>query len=52
MTLQASLLVRHAPDFVSDAFIASRLQGDWGSAFGTLGRSTAFTDIIARAAQA
>jgi putative acyl-CoA dehydrogenase len=50
MTLQASLLVRYAPDVVADAYIASRLQGDWGSAFGTLGRTTAFTDIIERAA--
>ncbi|GLW96660.1 acyl-CoA dehydrogenase [Microtetraspora sp. NBRC 16547] len=34
--LQASLLVRHAPAAVSDAFCASRLGGDWGHAFGTL----------------
>ncbi len=50
MTLQASLLVRHAPAAVSDAFIASRVQGDWGSAFGTLPRGTAFAEIIDRAA--
>jgi putative acyl-CoA dehydrogenase len=50
MTLQASLLVRHAPDFVADAYIASRLEGDWGSAFGTLGRRTAFSKIVERAA--
>jgi len=50
MTLQASLLVRHAPSAVSDAYVASRLQGDWGSAFGTLPRDTAFAEIIERAA--
>src|SRR5207245_1868471 len=30
LTLQAALLVRHAPPAVSDAFCASRLGGDWG----------------------
>ncbi|NNM45144.1 DNA alkylation response protein [Knoellia sp. DB2414S] len=35
-TLQASLLVRHAPDAVAEAFIASRLGGDHGATFGTL----------------
>ncbi|MFC0863524.1 isovaleryl-CoA dehydrogenase [Sphaerimonospora cavernae] len=36
LVLQASLLVRHAPAAVADAFCASRLAGDWGRAFGTL----------------
>ncbi|MET9133658.1 acyl-CoA dehydrogenase family protein [Streptomyces antibioticus] len=36
LTLQASLLVRHAPPAVADAFCATRLSGDWGHAFGTL----------------
>ncbi|MFS3127712.1 acyl-CoA dehydrogenase family protein [Nocardioides sp. Bht2] len=36
LALQASLLVRHAPTPVADAFCASRLGGDWGHAFGTL----------------
>src|SRR5699024_9899711 len=36
MVLQGSLLVRHSPAAVSDAFCASRLGGDWGVAFGTL----------------
>ncbi len=36
LTLQASLLVRHAPAAVADAFCATRLGGDWGHAFGTL----------------
>jgi len=37
LTLQASLLVRHAPAAVSDAFCASRLGGEWGHSFGSLG---------------
>lgn len=36
LVLQGALLVRHAPDEVSDAFCASRLGGDWGHAYGTL----------------
>ncbi len=34
--LQASLLLRHAPAAVADAFCASRLAGDGGQSFGTL----------------
>ena len=34
--LQASLLVRHSPADVADAFVASRLANDWGGVFGTL----------------
>lgn len=36
LVLQGSLLVRHAPSAVADAFVASRLGGDWGRCFGTL----------------
>ncbi|WP_055724208.1 acyl-CoA dehydrogenase family protein, partial [Streptomyces niveiscabiei] len=36
LTLQASLLVRHAPAAVADAFCASRFDGDRGHSFGTL----------------
>jgi putative acyl-CoA dehydrogenase len=36
LALQASLLVRFSPPAVADAFCASRLDGDWGRAFGTL----------------
>ncbi|MEU9920071.1 DNA alkylation response protein [Streptomyces griseoluteus] len=36
LALQASLLVRHAPSAVADAFCATRLGGDWGHSFGTL----------------
>ena len=36
LALQASLLVRYGDEAVADAFCASRLEGDWGNAFGTL----------------
>ncbi|MFT3665866.1 isovaleryl-CoA dehydrogenase [Piscinibacter sp.] len=49
LAVQASLLRRHAPDFVFDAFCASRLAGDWGQVFGTLPRTVAFDAITARA---
>ena len=49
LAVQGALLRRHAPDFVFDAFCASRLAGDWGYAFGTLPPNTDFDSIIARA---
>ncbi|MER5217068.1 acyl-CoA dehydrogenase family protein [Streptomyces sp. NPDC002838] len=49
LTLQASLLVRHAPPAVADAFCASRLGGDWGHAFGTLPDGAGLDAILARA---
>ena len=39
IALQASLLIRFSPAAVSDAFCASRLDGDSGRAFGTLPRT-------------
>jgi putative acyl-CoA dehydrogenase len=36
--LQASLLVRHAPPALADAYVASRVAGDWTGAYGTLPR--------------
>jgi len=36
LALQGSLLVRHSPGAVADAFCATRLLGDGGYAFGTL----------------
>ena len=47
--LQGCLLVQHAPDYVADAFCASRIGQDWGYAFGTLGSGLAIKDIIERA---
>jgi putative acyl-CoA dehydrogenase len=48
VALQASLLVRHAPAAVSDAFCASRLDGA-GRAYGTLPPGTDADAIVARA---
>jgi putative acyl-CoA dehydrogenase len=36
LALQASLLIRHSSPAVADAFCATRLDGNWGQAFGTL----------------
>ncbi|MFG3147972.1 acyl-CoA dehydrogenase family protein [Streptomyces sp. NPDC048243] len=46
--LQGSLLVRYAPPEVADAFCASRLGGDWGSAFGTLPHSLDLATVVER----
>lgn len=50
LALQSSQLLQHAPDFVADAFCATRLGGDWGGEYGTLPSDTAFDQIIDRAA--
>jgi putative acyl-CoA dehydrogenase len=49
LVLQGSLLVRHAPACVADAFCATRLAGDWGHAFGTLPAGLDAASIVARA---
>ncbi|MDM0013251.1 isovaleryl-CoA dehydrogenase [Variovorax sp. J22P168] len=49
LAVQAALLVQTAPPAVAGAFCASRLGGDWGHAFGTLGSGVDFDSIIARA---
>jgi putative acyl-CoA dehydrogenase len=48
LALQGSLLVRHAPAAVADAFCASRLAGDHGGAFGTLPAGLDTAAIVAR----
>lgn len=47
--LQASLLVRHAPDPVADAFVASRVLGDHAGVFGTLPTGLDTAAIVRRA---
>jgi putative acyl-CoA dehydrogenase len=49
LTLQGSLLARHAPPYVSDAFCASRLGRDWGSVPGTLPSGLDTAAIVDRA---
>ncbi|GHD32239.1 acyl-CoA dehydrogenase family protein [Streptomyces galbus] len=49
LTLQASLLVRHAPAAVADVFCATRLGGDWGHSFGTLPDGADVDAVLERA---
>ena len=48
VVLQGSLLSRHGDPAVAEAFIASRLGGDWGHSFGTLAAGTSFASIVER----
>ena len=47
--LQASLMLRYSTPAMADAFCATRLDGDWGQAFGTLPAELDTHAIIARA---
>ncbi len=49
LVLQASLLVRHAPGAVADAFCASRLGGDTGFTFGAIAPGADTDAILERA---
>ncbi|MCP9275343.1 acyl-CoA dehydrogenase family protein [Mycolicibacterium arenosum] len=49
LALQGSLLVRHGHPAVAEAFLASRLGGQWGGAFGTLPVGLDLAPIIERA---
>ena len=49
VALQASLLVRHAPPAVADAFCAARLDGEGGRVYGTLPAGGDALAIIERA---
>jgi putative acyl-CoA dehydrogenase len=49
LAFQASLLLRHAPAAVADAFCASRIEGAWRGAYGTLPSGCDFGAIIHRA---
>jgi putative acyl-CoA dehydrogenase len=48
LCLQASLLVRHAPEEVADAFCATRLDGAGGRAYGTLPAGIDTVSIVER----
>ena len=48
LSLQASLLVRHAPHEVADAFCGSRLGGEGGRAYGTLPTGVDCAAIVER----
>lgn len=47
--VQASLLIRHAPSCVSDAYCRSRIDSRFSGAFGTLPEGVKTTEIIDRA---
>ena len=49
LALQGSLLVRYGHPAVTDAFLATRMAGDWGGAFGTLPKGLDLAPIIERA---
>jgi putative acyl-CoA dehydrogenase len=49
LAVQAALLVQTAPAEVFAAFCESRIAGQWGHSFGSLGAGTDFDAIIARA---
>ncbi|MEU2790492.1 acyl-CoA dehydrogenase family protein [Streptomyces sp. NPDC007100] len=49
LALQGALLVRHSIPAVADAFCASRLDGEWGHAFGTLPATADLAAILERA---
>jgi putative acyl-CoA dehydrogenase len=51
LTLQAALLVRFSVPAVADAFVATRLAGDGGRAYGTLPPGVRVQEVIARAAR-
>ena len=48
VTLQGALLVRHGHPAVADAFVATRLSGDRGRAYGTLPAGVRMQDILPR----
>jgi putative acyl-CoA dehydrogenase len=49
LAVQAALLYQSAPSAVFSAFCDSRLAGNWGHTFGTLGAAADFDAIIMRA---
>jgi putative acyl-CoA dehydrogenase len=49
LALQGALLLRHAPQAVSDAFVATRLGGEGGLAFGAIPSGLEVAAILARA---
>ena len=48
ISLQASLMLRHAGEHAAHAYCASRLEGDGGRAFGTLPAGVSCKDILQR----
>jgi putative acyl-CoA dehydrogenase len=49
LALQGSLLVRHGHPAVAEAFLATRLGGQWGGAFGTMPPGLDLAPVLERA---
>jgi putative acyl-CoA dehydrogenase len=49
LALQGTVLAKHAPPAIAEAFFASRLGGDWGHALGTLPVGLPLDPVLARA---
>ncbi|NUP47974.1 MAG: DNA alkylation response protein [Catenulispora sp.] len=49
LVLQGSLMLRFAPTPAADAFVVSRLGGEWGRTFGTLPGGLEFGAVVERA---
>ena len=49
LALQGSLLVRHGHPAVAEAFLATRLDGQWGGAYGTMPAGLDLAPILERA---
>ena len=50
LAMQASLMAQHSSPAAADAFIGSRIDGNWGQVFGTLPAGTRCDEIIAHGA--
>ena len=48
LALQGSLLLRHGHPAVAEAFLATRMAGNWGGAFGTLPTGLDLAPILER----
>ncbi|HEX9498199.1 MAG TPA: DNA alkylation response protein, partial [Mycobacterium sp.] len=49
LALQGSLLVRHGHPAVAEAFLATRMGGQWGGVFGTMPAGLDLAPILERA---
>jgi putative acyl-CoA dehydrogenase len=49
LAFAAAVVLATSPDFVADAFLESRIAGNWGRAFGTLPAGLRLSEIVERA---
>ena len=48
ISLQAALLIQHAPNEIADSFCSTRLNKDWGYTYGTLPKGVNINKILDR----